>query len=180
MVFFLIDFMVLLLMVYFFIKGLKKGLIVELTTIIAFICGIVAAMKLSTPALKYFQDWFGRSNFLPYLAYLIVFLAVFFLIQLLGKSVEKLLKITQLNFLNRLCGAILGLFKICFLIGLIFWLTDQAGFLGTSFKKGVISFDYIMPIAPFIVNKTTQLFPLLGDVVAELKDFFGNLANGLK
>ncbi len=169
---YILDIIVVVTISLFLFRGLKKGAIVELTLIIALLAGIIASLELTNPVISYFKPTLGNSFWLPYLCYLAVFLGVFFLIQLLGKSLEKMLKITQLNFINRLMGALLSVLKITFFISLIFWLSDQAELFSQPIKEQALSYQYIGPIAPLVIEKTTHIFPLLESAVNDLEIFF--------
>lgn len=176
---YIIDIIVFFIITLFIYRGLKKGAIVELTLIIALLAGIIASVELTNGVMAYFKPTLGSSFWLPYLCYLIVFLGVFLLIQLLGKALEKILKITQLNFLNRLMGAILSVLKISFFISLIFWLTDQAELINKPIKEQALSYQYLSPIAPLAIEKTTHVFPLLKNAVSDLELFFEGIGEKL-
>lgn len=175
----LVDVLIFILVTYFFIKGFQKGVIVELSTIIGLIIGVLAAMELINLVVNYFKTWFGSSPWLPYIGYLVIFLGVFFLIQLLGKAIEKILKLTQLNFLNRLSGGLISILKIVFFISLVYWLSDQAALISSAFKAKAFSYQLIEPIAPVVMEKLSDLIPILKDGVQELETIFAELQKKL-
>ena len=175
----MIDIVLLLLGAFFFIRGFQKGLIVELTLILALILGIIASMKLANIAIINLKPVFGNSAFLPYLGYLLVFLVVFFGVQILGRSIEKVLKVTQLNFLNRILGGVSGLFKFLFFVSLVYWLTNQVDWLTQDFKENVYSYQYTVPLAPFIIEKSIEFFPVVTNIIEEVEIFFREINDNL-
>ena len=101
-----VDIITLLLGVFFFVRGFQKGLIVEITTIVALVMGIIAAMQLAGIVSQYMAEVIGKAKWVFYAGYLLSFLLVFFAVQLLGKGVEQALQATQLNFINILTDLI--------------------------------------------------------------------------
>lgn len=170
-----VDIIVLLASVFFVVKGYQKGLIVEVITLVALILGIIAAMQLAGQVSDLLADTFSDAEWVFYAGYLLSFLVVFIGVQLMGSGLEKFLKATRLNFINRILGALGGFLKILFLVSLIFWLLDQAEGLDTAFKSEVLSYTYAAPVAPWLINKVTAYFPFLKDLIAEAEVFFKNL-----
>lgn len=175
-----VDVIVLLVSVFFFIRGYQKGLLVEVTTIVALILGIIAAMHLAGQVSTLLADTFTKAEWVFYFGYLLSFLAVFFAVQLIGSGLEKLLQTTGLNIINRILGGLSGLFKVLFLTSLIFWLLEQAESLGTAFKSEVYVYVYTAPLAPWLINQATTYFPFLQDLIAEAEAFFQNLNQNIQ
>ncbi len=175
-----VDIITLLLGVFFFVRGFQKGLIVEITTIVALVMGIIAAMQLAGIVSQYMAEVIGKAKWVFYAGYLLSFLLVFFAVQLLGKGVEQALQATQLNFINRILGGIGGLFKVVFLASLVFWLLDQAESLGRDFKSDVYAYHFTEPVAPWVINQATAYFPILKDLIANAEDFFKELNQNLQ
>ena len=170
-----VDIIVMLVGVFFFVRGYQRGLIVEVFTIVALLLGIIVSMQLAGQVSALLQDYFQDAEWIFYAGYLLTFFGVFFAVQLIGRGLEQLFQLTNLNIINRLLGGISGLFKILLLISLIFWLLDQAEGIGTSFKEEVYSYQYTAGLAPFIISKATTYFPVLSDLIAEAEAFFKDL-----
>jgi membrane protein required for colicin V production len=170
-----VDIIVMLVGVFFFVRGYQRGLIVEVFTIVAFLLGIIASMQLAGQVSALLQDYFTNAEWIFYAGYLLTFLAVFFAVQLIGKGLEQLFTVTNLNIINRLLGGLSGLFKILLLVSMVFWLLDQAEGIGPDFKQEVYSYQYAAPVAPFIISKATDVFPILSDLIAEAEAFFKEL-----
>ena len=79
----LIDFAFAALLILAIIKGYQKGLIIAIFSIIAFIVGLAAALKLSTVVAAYLKDSISISaKWLPFIA----FALVFFIVVITGKA----------------------------------------------------------------------------------------------
>ena len=103
----MIDIIFAVILVIAVIKGLRKGLVVALFSIVAFIIGLAAAMKLSAAVAVYLQKNVAVSNhWLPVISFLIVFIVVVALVNLGGRLVEKTFEMAFLGLVNRIGGAI--------------------------------------------------------------------------
>lgn len=170
-----VDIIVLLLSVFYFIKGYQKGLIIEIATLIALFLGIIAAMEMAGVVSGILKDYLISAKWVFYAGYLVSFLLVFFGVQLLGKLLDRIFQATPLNFINRVLGGFSGLFKIVFVVSLIFWLLEQAEGLGSSFRQEVYSYQITAPIAPWAINKATSFLPILSDLIEEAEKFFSEI-----
>src|SRR5512138_3717427 len=97
-----IDFIAIALLVLSIIKGFQKGLVVAIFSLLAFIIGLAAALKLSAVVAEYLRANTNISQkWLPILAFAIVFLAVVLLVRLGAKAIEGGLKLAMLGWLNK-------------------------------------------------------------------------------
>ncbi len=170
----IIDIIFLVPLAIYLILGYRKGAIVEIMTVVAFILAIIFSIKFTNIIVDKL-GFASTGRLLPYLAYLVVFIVVYFLINWVGKLLEKALKIAQLNWINNLFGALVGAFKIIFFFSLLIWITDQTGFLPDTYKETSISYHYIKPIAPRIINVVVQNIPALQDILTHIESFFDEL-----
>ena len=108
----LLDLFILIPIVWGCIRGFSKGLILELTTFIGMILGVIAAFyfwkDLSDLLSAYFS--FGPIA-LKFISYSIIFLAVMLIAWIIGKIITKIVDLVLLGWLNKLLGAVFGLLK---------------------------------------------------------------------
>ena len=103
----IIDIIVIVLFVLAIFKGLRNGLVLAIFSFLAFFVGLAAALKLSTVV----ADYLGANTniaqrWLPFLAFIIVFILVLFLVRLAAKAIEGALKIVMLGWLNKIGGIV--------------------------------------------------------------------------
>ena len=110
-----------------FYKGFKKGLIVELASILAIILGIYLCAKFSDVV----ADFLGTelhsnvsSLYLSILADIVLFLGIFILVNLLGKSIQKVAEKLFLGLPNRILGGLFGAFKWALIISVLLYFFD--------------------------------------------------------
>lgn len=121
------------------------------------------------------DPYISNSTLLPYLAYIILFLGVFLLIQLVGKFLEHTLKAVRVNILNRILGGIIGFVKIAFLASLIFWLSEKASVLPPELLEKSRSYNTLKGFAPMVIDKITEWLPFLRDLLHQIEQFFEQL-----
>src|SRR3954469_3729541 len=97
----LIDLICLILLVMAVFKGISRGFIVAVFSLLAFIIGLAAALKLSAVVAVHLHEKMNVSGYwLPFLSFLIVFVAVVFLIRWGAALVKKAVSIAFLGWLD--------------------------------------------------------------------------------
>lgn len=121
-----LDFIILAALAYAAWKGFKKGFILELFTFLALFLGLYAGIHFSDLISKGLTSKLGLdSEYVPAISFTIVFLAVGAMIYFGGKALEKVIKVVQLNLLNKLLGIFFSVLKMIFIIGALFLLLES-------------------------------------------------------
>ncbi|HWC54778.1 MAG TPA: CvpA family protein, partial [Chitinophagaceae bacterium] len=101
----LLDIIFALVVIIAMIRGYQRGLIVGIFSFVALIVGLAAAIKLSTVVAGYIGKSVKISEqWLPLIAFALVFLVVVLLVHLAARIIEKSVQIAMLGWLNRLGG----------------------------------------------------------------------------
>lgn len=105
------DILIVVITGFCLIRGLFRGFIKEFFSIIGVFVGFfLAARYYGVPA-----DWISgeiiNPQYLPIVGFLAVFVFIYFIISVLGVIIKYLLKITILGWVDRLFGAVSGIFK---------------------------------------------------------------------
>ena len=93
------------------IRGVFRGLIKELSSIIGVLGGFYAAFTYYMLLAKPLSKWITNTGYLNILSFLIIFCGVFIIISILGIIINYLLKIVFLGWLDRVSGAMFGAMK---------------------------------------------------------------------
>ncbi len=175
----IIDIIFVVLMGLAFFKGSSRGLIVAVFSLLGFIIGMAAALKLSNVVAAKISAGTGSSGpWLPFLSFLIVFVAVLFLVRLGAKFIEKTVKFAMLGWLNKLGGIIFyGLLYAMVMSVLLFFLV-QMKLLSLATINSSYFYPYIKPLAPFVLDALGKIIPIFKDLFAQLQAFFGEMASG--
>lgn len=110
-----------------FIRGFFKGFLSELAGIIALIAGIYGALQFSDIAYNFIGSivsW--DEEVVGLLAFAITFIVIVLVISLIGRMLTQMASLIALGLINRMVGAIFGLFKWAFLASLVFMILNQS------------------------------------------------------
>ena len=171
-----IDLIVILPLALAIISGFRKGFIIEIASLLAFIIAIIACLKLTHKLMELIVQYTGNSKWLPFVSYILVFVLVYLLVMWLGKLLEKAIKIIQLGTVNRLLGIVFSLLKMCFLISLCFWLIDLVHLVPKASEEQSVVYRAIHGFAPTFFKWASDMLPWVKGEVAQIENFFGNLA----
>jgi membrane protein required for colicin V production len=175
-----IDVLFIIPLLFFVIQGFRKGVIMELTTMIALIIAMIASLKLTFICLSYIPGLKEKSPWVPYFAYIIVFICFYILVYAIGKQVHNLINSINLNIFNRIAGAALGACKIIFLFSFLIWLTEQIDVIPANIKEKSLSYKYFKDIAPAVVSLVSSWIPYFKDTISQIEDFFDQLIKGVR
>ena len=173
----IIDIIFVALMVLAVFKGLRNGLVVALFSFLAFIIGLAAAMKLSVVVAEYLADNTNISQkWLPVLAFVIVFFFVVLLVRLGAKAIEGALRLVMLGWLNKIGGIIFYALLYLFIFSIILFYAQQLNIIKPQVAEVSVSFKYIYPLAPKVMDWLGAVLPFFRDMFASLESFFGKLS----
>jgi membrane protein required for colicin V production len=102
------------------IRGLSKGLFVEVASLVALIAGIYGAIYFSDFAAQFLEsrvDWNEKT--INITAFAITFVIIVLAISLAGKALTKLADFAALGILNKLLGGVFGALKIGLILSVV-------------------------------------------------------------
>lgn len=173
-----IDIIFLILMVLAIFKGYSRGFVVALFSIIAFIIGIAAAMKLSTVVANYLGDNTHLSKqWLPVLSFLLVFAIVVALVRLGASLIEKTIQMAMLGWVNRIAGIILYALMYAILLSVLIFYATQVKLVSAETLEASRTWPYLEPLGPLTINGLGKLLPWFKDMFAQLQAFFENISH---
>lgn len=154
--------------------GFKRGLLMELVGFAALILAILGGFKLLHSGIEILEQHFPNlGNFIPFVAFLIIFIGIIIIINILGRVIKNMLDLTILGTFDSFAGALLGIFKWAFLMSIALWLMDMVHIeipeklTGESFL-----FPYILNFAPKIANYIAAVFPFADNLFDSIRELF--------
>lgn len=107
------------------VNGFRKGLVIELSTLIALVLAVWGGIHLSHFVASWLTDsWGWESDYLGIISFGITFIGIVLLVVFVGKLVTRLLKMVALNIFNRFLGGIFGVVKYAFVLGIVLYLIE--------------------------------------------------------
>lgn len=138
-------------------KGFRKGVIVELASLLALVLGIYGAIQFSgfvADQLVIYIDWDKR--YVDLAAFGLTSVAIILGVSLLGKILTSLAKLVMLNGINRMLGLLFGGMKLAVFSGviLIFLMKANAlfGFIPTEIIEQSLLCDSLLGLGEWIFD----------------------------
>lgn len=157
----LLDILLILPLAYGAIQGFRKGLIFEVTVLVALLAGVYGGYKFSGYASVFLAEKFNiSSRLLPSVSFLVVFLLLLLAILGIGKMVELLISITPAGIMNRIAGMMLGLVKWAILVSLtlyvIYPFDQKYRLIPEETKTSSVLYQPVSKVALLIVPAVKQ------------------------
>ena len=108
-----LDIIIAIILLVFGFKGLRKGLIIEVVTLLAFGVGIYGAMHFSDFTAEHLQDFMEiNPKYLNTIAFVLTFIILVVLVNLIGRLVSRIIKSLNLGFFDKLGGFLFGILYV--------------------------------------------------------------------
>jgi membrane protein required for colicin V production len=101
------------------IRGIFRGLIKELSSIIGVLAGFYGAYTYYVKLAQLLSRWISDTGYLNIFSFLVIFCCVFILISVLGVVIKYLLNVAFLGWIDRICGAGFGLIKGILIVSVV-------------------------------------------------------------
>ena len=174
----MIDIIFAILIILAIIKGYQKGLVIALFSIIAFIAGLAAALKLSASVAVYLeQSTTVSSKWLPAISFALVFLLVVILVHLGAKLLEKSFELVMLGWLNRLGGIALYIVLYTLIFSVILFYADKMELFNNTTIAASQTYPVIQPLGPKVIDSIGSILPLFKGMFTQLEKFFEGISN---
>jgi len=172
----ILDLAFLVLMILAVFKGYSKGMVVALFSIIAFIAGLAAAMKLSATVAVYLsRNAHIEGKWLPIVSFLLVFMAVVVIVRIGAKFIEKTLDLVMLGWVNRLAGVVLYAFLYSILFSILVFYASLVHLVSPETLQASVTWRYLQPLGPWAMEALGRLVPFFKDMFSDLQNFFGHM-----
>jgi membrane protein required for colicin V production len=153
-----LDIIIAILLILSAFNGFSKGFVIELTSLVALIAGLFAAVYFSDVTADFLTSYFSvSSKYLSIIAFTLTFILVLIAVVFVGRIVEKFVDMLMLGFLNKLAGLVFGVVKGALIISVLIFVINHfdtgKAWLGEKASKGSMLYQYVEPIAPTIYKK---------------------------
>jgi membrane protein required for colicin V production len=156
----IVDLIILLPLLFGAFKGYKRGFIIEIVSIAAFIISVLLAFKFMSEASGFLSKYISNpltNRLMPYIGFAVLFFPIIFFINKLGWLMRSSTKASLFGSFDSLIGATVGILTWAFGISIIFWLVGSLGIkIAENQVDKSILLPIIEPIAPRIIEKTTN------------------------
>ncbi|TJY38160.1 CvpA family protein [Pontimicrobium aquaticum] len=137
------------------IRGLSKGLFVEIASLVALVAGVFGAIHFSDFAAGFLEskvDWSEQT--INIAAFAITFVIIVMVISLAGRALTKLADFAALGMLNKLLGGVFGALKIALILSIALMIFSKMNraipFLGEEDIENSVLYEPVESLAPMI------------------------------
>ena len=154
------DLAILILISIGIFRGLIKGLIIEVSSLISLYLGIIGSINYSDFISLYiinYTKW--NETTINIICFILLFISIVWSIMLIAKLITKILKLAYLGLLNRIFGALFGGIKwIVILSGIIIIYNsiNQIITIPNQFLEESFSYNKLLDFGHFIFDWTSN------------------------
>ena len=157
-------------------KGYSKGFIIAIFSVLGFIVGLAAALKLSTTVAAKLSQHTDFGKWLPALSFLLVFMGAVFLVNMAGKLIQKTFETVMLGWANRIAGVLLYALLYSIIFSVFVFYAVQLHFINTANINASVTYPYLQPLGPKVIGSIGVVIPWFKNMFTELEQFFGGFA----
>ena len=158
-----LDILILIPLLWGAYNGYRKGLLVEVVAIIAFVVALVVGFKFLQFGIDLLAPYISRElarKFLPWLGFSLIFFPVVLMVNRMGFALRRSLRYTLLGTFDNLAGAAVGLFTWVFGISVILWLFSFMNVqMPPAQTRDSFMYPLLRPVAPKVMNVATVWMP---------------------
>jgi membrane protein required for colicin V production len=137
-------------------KGFKKGLIIEVASLVALFLGVWGGVKFSSISANYLSKLFDVSEkIMPLISFSITFILIVIAVYALAKMLQKVIKMVALGFVNKIAGVIFAVLKFTLIISVVLTLfnniNSEIGFIDSEMESSSLLYKPISALAPAII-----------------------------
>ena len=165
-----LDIVIAIILFLFGFKGLRKGLIIEVVTLLAFGVGIYGSMHFSDFTAEHLQEVMTIDpKYLNTVAFVLTFIILVIVVNIIGRWVKGVVQAMNLGFFDKLGGFVVGVAKgvlLCSTVVLVFNNLQFTGLIKEDVKKDSYLYPYIEKTVPYLY----QGFDLVKEAIRNLND----------
>jgi len=157
-----IDIVITIILLFGLIRGLMKGLFVEITSLVGLVLGVYGALHFShflANILKSRLTW--DESMIQIVSFAGTFLVILLGLVFLGKGLTKIADLASLGIFNKILGGVFGVLKYALILSIVFLVYDQINssltFLEKEEAKESVLFEPVKNLGPAIFPKLIKV-----------------------
>ena len=176
-----LDIIIVVPLLYGFIKGLSNGLVNEVTSLLALFTGVYMAINFSEFLEPKFIDILdGYQQFVPVLAFGVLFLVSVLCVKMLGFFVDKITKALALGIFSRVLGGVFGFLKVVVIFSFLLFFISDYNLLKSQTKEGSVLFSPLTNVTKAItpqLKKHQLILDKIDEKAKKVKNKLNQKAN---
>ncbi|BDD08594.1 hypothetical protein FUAX_10260 [Fulvitalea axinellae] len=166
----IIDIILILTVLFGVYRGYSRGIITELVSLLGLFLAIVGAFVLLEKGTDILSKyWEASTEVVPYVAFVIIFVAIILATNLTSKALKTLLDKTFLGSVDKGIGAVVGGLKWVFGVSVLLWILNNAGLEEKSWAKDSLVYPQVSALAPAAVEGIKPVWPYVTETFDDFK-----------
>lgn len=121
-----LDIILIILLGLAFIMGFRKGLIIELLTLVALVLGVWAGFYFAEFVSGLLEEGFDyHGKYINIISFVIIFIVVVVLVQILARALTRVAKLAAVGWLNKLAGGIFAVLKSAVILSVLIYFMNR-------------------------------------------------------
>ena len=142
--------------------GIKNGLVKQLVALAVVYFGIKLSVQFAEPASQWVIEHLQITEFwAKAISFILIFFVVALVLSLLGRIIEKIIKISLLGWLNKLLGVVMTFCLFALLLSVVAYLVDSANNLLEFIPKEKLEESRFYPM---LLAFSQQVFPFFKEL----------------
>ena len=155
------------------LQGIRNGFIKALLSFFSFFIGLIVAYQLAGWVARQLKEYTKiESHWLPFISFIIVLLAVLFLIRWVSGLLQQTAEVLMLGWLNKLLGIVLYGFIYFTIWSALVYFLQILGVLEAVKMKDAYSYSYLQKWWPYCTEKMSQWLPFIKTTIASFPNPF--------
>ena len=155
------------------LQGIRNGFIKALLSFFSFFIGLIVAYQLAGWVARQLKEYTKiESHWLPFISFIIVLLAVLFLIRWVSGLLQQTAEVLMLGWLNKLLGIVLYGFIYFTIWSALVYFLQILGVLEAVKMKDAYSYSYLQKWWPYSTDKMSQWLPFIKTTIATFPNPF--------
>ena len=155
------------------LQGIRNGFIKALLSFFSFFIGLIVAYQLAGWVARQLKEYTKiESHWLPFISFIIVLLAVLFLIRWVSGLLQQTAEVLMLGWLNKLLGIVLYGFIYFTIWSALVYFLQMLGVLEAVKMKDAYSYSYLQKWWPYCMDKMSQWLPFIKTTIASFPNPF--------
>lgn len=167
------DMLAIGILAYCVIRGIFRGLIKEMSSIVGVLAGYYAAYSYYSEISALLSRWMANAVYANIVSFLAIFCVVFLIVSILGVIIKYALNIAFLGWFDRICGSLFGAIKGTLIVAVL--IVAFTAFLpqGSPFIKDSVLAPHVTMISENLVKFVPRDFKQqFSTKIAFLKKFW--------
>jgi len=143
----LLDLGIIVLLGLITVRGFFRGLFQEVAVLVGVVGGVVVAAHTYLRLASWLQRWITDPNYARWVAFAVVFVAVYWLTRLAAHFIQRLLYHLYLDFIDRLLGGVFALAKGALLVGFALMLLGVVLPRDSHLLKGSVAAPHLLALS---------------------------------